>query len=151
MRGLASETPSAFRPLKDSTIPLSEGEITIGREASNGVAVSDPSVSRKHCVLRGQEGRFQVRDLDSRNGTQVNGTVVQEQWLQHGDEIAAGDSSFLFLLEDEELTPAAGRVEFEEAQQHGRDHRPPSQGRDLSAAGPAVARVARDFTEWPAI
>jgi transcriptional regulator with GAF, ATPase, and Fis domain len=103
-------------PLKDSTIPLSEGEITIGREASNGIAISDPSVSRKHCLLSGQDGRFLVRDLDSRNGTQVNGVVVEEQWLQHGDEVATGDSSFVFLVEDEEVTPAAGRVEFEEAQ-----------------------------------
>ncbi len=103
-------------PLKDSTIPLAEGEITIGREATNGIAISDPSVSRKHCLLRGQDGRFLVRDLDSRNGTLVNGTGVEEQWLQHGDEIAAGDSSFVFLLEDEALAPAAGRVEFEEAQ-----------------------------------
>ena len=102
-------------PLKDSTIPLAEGEITIGREASNGVAVIDPSVSRKHCAVRGQEGRFQVRDLDSRNGTLVNGTVVQEHWLQHGDEIGAGDSSFLFLLEEDNVA-APGRVEFEDGQ-----------------------------------
>jgi transcriptional regulator with GAF, ATPase, and Fis domain len=103
-------------PLKDSMIPLSEGDITIGREASNGIAVSDPSVSRKHCLVSGLDGRFLVRDLDSRNGTLVNGTGVEEQWLRHGDEIAAGDSSFVFLLEDEEQAPAAGRVEFEEAQ-----------------------------------
>jgi transcriptional regulator with GAF, ATPase, and Fis domain len=103
-------------PLKDSTMPLSEGEITVGREASNGIAITDPSVSRKHFLVSGQDGRFRVRDLDSRNGTLVNGTGIEERWLQHGDEIAAGDSSFLFLLEDEELAPAAGRVEFEEAQ-----------------------------------
>ena len=102
-------------PLKDSTIPLSEGEVTIGREASNAISITDPSVSRKHCLLSGQDGRFLVRDLDSRNGTLVNGSGVEEQWLQHGDEIAAGDSSFLFLLQDEQTAPAAGRVEFEEA------------------------------------
>ncbi len=103
-------------PLKDATIPLSEGDISIGREASNGIAVVDPSVSRKHCLLSGQEGKFRVRDLDSRNGTLVNGAGVEEQWLQHGDEIAAGDSSFLFLLEDEDPRPAAGGVEFEDRQ-----------------------------------
>src|SRR6204780_4633668 len=102
-------------PLKDSTIPLGEGEVTIGREASNGIAVVDPSVSRKHCLLSAQDGRFRVRDLDSRNGTLVNGSTVEEQWLKHGDEIAAGDSSFLFLLEDEDVS-ALGRVEFEDAQ-----------------------------------
>jgi len=105
-------------PLKDSIIPLSEGEITIGREASNGIAIVDPSVSRKHCELSAQDGRFRVRDLDSRNGTLVNGAAIEQRDLQHGDEIAAGDSSFLFLLEDadEDLTPSAGRVEFEDAQ-----------------------------------
>ncbi len=103
-------------PLKDSTIPLSEGEVTIGREASNAIAITDPSVSRKHCLLSGQDGRFLVRDLDSRNGTLVNGAAVEEQWLEHGDEIAAGDSSFLFLLQEEQTSPPAGRVEFEEAQ-----------------------------------
>jgi transcriptional regulator with GAF, ATPase, and Fis domain len=105
-------------PLKDSIIPLSEGEVTIGREASNGIAIVDPSVSRKHCELSAQDGRFRVRDLDSRNGTLVNGAAIEQRDLQHGDEIAAGDSSFLFLLEDadEDLTPSAGRVEFEDAQ-----------------------------------
>jgi transcriptional regulator with GAF, ATPase, and Fis domain len=138
-------------PLKDSTIPLSEGEVTIGREASNAIAITDPSVSRKHCLLSGQDGRFLVRDLDSRNGTLVNGAGVEEQWLQHGDEIAAGDSSFLFLLQDEETAPAAGRVEFEEAQftaetvvLHPRDVvylQPDRLLREL----PATSRVARNL------
>lgn len=138
-------------PLKDSTIPLPEGEITIGREASNGIAVVDPSVSRKHCLLSTQDGRFRVRDLDSRNGTLVNGAGVEEQWLQHGDEIAAGDSSFLFLLEEEELTPAAGRVEFEDAQAtaettiiHPRDVVYLQPDRLLSEL-PATSRVARNL------
>jgi Nif-specific regulatory protein len=92
-----------------------------------------------------------VRDLDSRNGTLVNGAGVEEQWLQHGDEIAAGDSSFLFLLEDEDLTPAAGRVEFEDAQAtaettiiHPRDVvylQPDRLLREL----PATSRVARNL------
>ena len=102
-------------PLKDSTIPLSEGEISIGREASNGIAVSDPSVSRKHCLVEVQGGRFMVRDLDSRNGTLVNGSAVVEQGLQHGDTISAGDSSFLFLVEDQDVPPPAGQVEFEDS------------------------------------
>jgi transcriptional regulator with GAF, ATPase, and Fis domain len=103
-------------PLKDSTIPLADGEVTIGREGSNGIAVTDPSVSRKHCLISGLDGRFRVRDLDSRNGTVVNGSAVEEQWLAHGDQIAAGDSVFLFLVEDLDTPPVVGRVEFEESQ-----------------------------------
>jgi transcriptional regulator with GAF, ATPase, and Fis domain len=103
-------------PLKDSTIPLADGEIAIGREGSNGIAVTDPSVSRKHCLISGQDGRFRIRDLDSRNGTVVNGMAIEEQWLAHGDQIAAGDSVFLFLVEDLDTPPVVGRVEFEESQ-----------------------------------
>jgi transcriptional regulator with GAF, ATPase, and Fis domain len=138
-------------PLKDTTIPLSEGEVTIGREASNGIAVVDPSVSRKHCLVSGQDGRFLVRDLESRNGTLVNGAAVDEQGLQHGDEIAAGDSSFLFLLGDEDVAAAASRVEFEDARAtaettiiHPRDVvylQPDRLLREL----PATSRVARNL------
>jgi len=79
--------------------------------------VVDPSVSRKHCLLRQEEdGRFQIKDLDSRNGTVVNGLPVKEQWLHHGDEIATGDSMFLFLVEDDERAVPASRVEFDDSQ-----------------------------------
>jgi transcriptional regulator with GAF, ATPase, and Fis domain len=101
-------------PLKDSTIPLPDTEITLGRDPTNAVPVIDPSVSRKHCLLRRDEdGRFQIRDLSSRNGTVLNGVAVKEQWLHHGDEIAIGDSTFLFLLEEDGAAPPS-RVEFEE-------------------------------------
>lgn len=138
-------------PLKDSTIPLSDGEITIGREASNGIAIADPSVSRKHCLLTGESGRFRIRDLDSRNGTLVNRAAVEEQWLEHADEIAAGDSSFVFLLEEEELSQPEGAVEFEDAQStaettilHPQDAvylQPDRLLREL----PATSRVARNL------
>ena len=137
-------------PLKDSTIPLSQGEVTVGRDASNGIAVVDPSVSRKHCLVSWNEGRFRVRDLDSRNGTLVNGTGIEEQWLEHGDQIATGDSSFLFLLE-EDITAAVSRVEFEDADAfaettilHPRDVvylQPDRLLREL----PATSRVARNL------
>jgi Nif-specific regulatory protein len=138
-------------PLKDSTIPLPDGEITVGRETSNGIAVTDPSVSRKHCVVRNEQGIFQVRDLGSRNGTLVNGDAIQERGLKHGDEIAAGDSSFLFLLEDEQAASATPGVEFEETSQtaettiiHPKDVvylQPERLLREL----PATSQVARDL------
>ena len=102
-------------PLKSLKIALAEGEVTVGRDASNGIAVADPSVSRKHFRLNGRDGIFRVQDLDSRNGTLVNGTAVEEHRLEHGDEIVVGDSSFLFLVEDEETVPPGSGVEFEEA------------------------------------
>jgi transcriptional regulator with GAF, ATPase, and Fis domain len=103
-------------PSKDSTIPLPDAEAALGRDPTNAVAVPDASVSRKHCLLRREEdGRFRVKDLDSRNGTLVNGLAVKEQWLHHGDEIATGDSVFLFLLEEEDMAAPVGRVEFDDS------------------------------------
>jgi Nif-specific regulatory protein len=103
-------------PSKNSTISLPDGEATIGRDPANVVSIVDPSVSRKHCLLRREEdGRFQIRDLDSRNGTHVNGLPVKEQWLRHGDEIATGDSAFLFLTEEEDRAASASRVEFDDS------------------------------------
>jgi Nif-specific regulatory protein len=102
-------------PSKDQTIPLPDGEATVGRDPTNVVAVIDPSVSRKHCLLRSEDGRFLIKDLESRNGTVVNGETVKEKWLRHGDEIATGDSVFLFLMEDDDRL-LASRVEFEDSQ-----------------------------------
>jgi transcriptional regulator with GAF, ATPase, and Fis domain len=102
-------------PAKDSIIPLPEGEATIGRDPTSAVAVIDPSVSRKHCVLQREDGRFQIKDLESRNGTLVNGVAVKQHWLRHGDEIATGDSVFLFLLEEDERANPRSRVEFDES------------------------------------
>jgi len=101
-------------PSKDASIPLPDGEATLGRDPTNLVAVVDPSVSRKHCLLRREDNRYQIKDLDSRNGTLVNGAPVKEQWLRHGDEIATGDSVFLFLIEEEEQVLGISRVEFDE-------------------------------------
>jgi len=101
-------------PSKDASIPLPDGEATLGRDPTNLVAVVDPSVSRKHCLLRREDNRYQIKDLDSRNGTLVNGVSVKEQWLRHGDEISTGDSVFLFLTEEEEQVLSRSKVEFDE-------------------------------------
>ena len=130
-------------PSKDQTIPLPDGEATVGRDPANVVAVIDPSVSRKHCLLRREEdGRFQIRDLDSRNGTIVNGTAVKEQWLRHGDEIATGDSVFLFLVEEEDRAISSTRVEF--------DDRPPSETRVIVPREAVYLQPDRLLKELPA-
>jgi len=101
-------------PLKDSVFTLPDDELTLGRDPANGLPISDPSVSRRHCVISRQDQRFRIRDLDSRNGTQVNGETVKDRWLSHGDQITIGDSVFLFLTEED--SKKSDRVEFEDNQ-----------------------------------
>jgi pSer/pThr/pTyr-binding forkhead associated (FHA) protein len=101
-------------PLKDSAISLTDGETTVGREPTNSIVVIDPSVSRHHCLFRrSSDGRFLLQDMDSRNGTLINGSRIKEHWLQHGEQISIGDSSFLFQTEDQEPAMLANPVEFD--------------------------------------
>ena len=103
-------------PLKDSTFPISTVELPLGRDPANVIAIGDPSLSRRHCVLSRDGELCRIRDLESRNGTFVNGVAVKETKLNHGDQISVGDSVFVFLLQEEgeEITP--GKVEFDDSQ-----------------------------------
>jgi Nif-specific regulatory protein len=89
-------------PLKGMTIPLGELEITIGRDAANEVAINDPLVSRRHCAIRHLGGHVQVSDLQSLNGTFVNGMPIREKALEHHDRIKVGASQFIFLVREDD-------------------------------------------------
>ena len=99
-------------PLADSTYFLTEAEIRIGRDPSNSLAISDLSLSRRHCLLGHRKDGY--RDLDSRNGTFVNGEAVSEQTLNHGDQVSVGDSVFVFLVKEETDEAIMRAVEFDD-------------------------------------
>jgi Nif-specific regulatory protein len=104
-------------PLKDSTLALPDGEVHIGRDPANQLSINDPSLSRRHCAIARDGDGYKIRDLDSRNGTLVNGVAVKEAPIRHGDQVSAGDSIFVLLLhedEDGEESPV-GRVEYEDS------------------------------------
>jgi Nif-specific regulatory protein len=103
-------------PLKESIFVLPEKEVSVGRDPANLLCINDPSVSRRHCSLSYSGGRVAIRDLDSRNGTQVNGASVKEQLLKHGDEVSIGDSMFLYLEDDESAEAPGNEIEFDDTQ-----------------------------------
>jgi Nif-specific regulatory protein len=95
--------------LKGTTFPLAEDETSIGRDLSNSVSLNDPSVSRRHCLIKnGSTNGFRVIDLESYNGTFVNGVPVAEQSLSHGDQLALGDIRFIFLAHEDPVATAIG-------------------------------------------
>lgn len=63
---------------------------SIGRGADNDLVLPDPAVSRRHASLQREAGDFILRDLHSRNGTRLNGQLVQAVPLRQDDEIALG-------------------------------------------------------------
>ncbi len=95
-------------PLAGSAFPLRGEELSIGRHASNAVQINDIAISRRHCVIRWQDGHVRLRDLDSRHGTQVNGAPVREKTLGQGDLVGLGESQFLVLLGDADTADEGG-------------------------------------------
>jgi FHA domain len=66
-------------------------ELLIGRHPSCDVVMTDDTVSRRHARLTFRDGAWIVRDLDSTNGTRVNGKHVGRCRLQLGDQLALGN------------------------------------------------------------
>jgi Nif-specific regulatory protein len=74
------------------------GSVTVGRDEQNTLAIADPALSRRHCVVEWVSNRLVVRDLESRNGVFVNGSRVTEQALADGDQVRIGDSVLLVVV-----------------------------------------------------
>ena len=72
-------------------LELSQDLASVGRSEESDIVLDDISVSRQHAVFqRTASGRITVRDLNSLNGTYVNGARVEESVLRSGDEIQIG-------------------------------------------------------------
>lgn len=72
-----------------------EPPFTVGREEGNDIQLNDERVSRCHFKVQRDNDRLVLTDLDSTNGTKVNGTECQLKILRHGDLIAVGRSLML--------------------------------------------------------
>ncbi len=71
---------------------------TLGRAATNNVVLKDELCSREHAEVSFSEGRWQVRDLNSLNGTRVNGERLQtEIELVPGDDVHLGKTHLIFV------------------------------------------------------
>src|SRR5438046_10688617 len=88
--------------LNGTIFAIAEDETSIGRDRENVVRLNHPSVSRRHCLIKRDGEQFTISDLDSYNGTFVNGVPVKEQALAHGDRIEIGDIVLLFLTHEDE-------------------------------------------------
>jgi len=89
-------------PQEGQTIPLLLDQVTIGRATSTAtweILLQDPSVSRPHARLRKGDFQWTLTDLDSSNGTSVNGTLLEAnapEILKDGDKVELGGSVLLF-------------------------------------------------------
>ena len=78
-----------------------EPPVTIGREEGNSVQLNDERISRFHLKIQEDQGKLVLTDLESTNGTRVNGEDTQLRILRFGDVIAVGRSVLLFGKRDQ--------------------------------------------------
>jgi predicted component of type VI protein secretion system len=82
-------------------LDLDKDEITLGRSAGNTVVINHKKVSRKHAKIERVGESYQISDLDSGNGTRVNGEKISFHVLKKGDEIRIGDAVLSVKAVDE--------------------------------------------------
>jgi ABC-type multidrug transport system ATPase subunit/predicted component of type VI protein secretion system len=78
-------------------LPKAGRRITIGRHSSNVLVLKHPRISRYHAVIEQFGARFRLKDLNSDNGTFVNGKRVEKEvWIKEGDEIHIASHRLVF-------------------------------------------------------
>jgi pSer/pThr/pTyr-binding forkhead associated (FHA) protein len=82
--------------------------ITVGREEGNSIQLNDERISRCHLKIQEDNRRLVLTDLDSTNGTKVNGQESHLRILRNGDLISVGRSLLLVGKQDEESSSEPG-------------------------------------------
>jgi len=87
------------------------GSITVGRSQTAGVYLDDKTLSREHTKFYIENGKFFVRDLESKNGTYLNGTPIKNtQPLKAGDRVKVGIATFTVMAEDGSMPAVSAPV-----------------------------------------
>ena len=77
-------------PSKGTVVRLAGAQLSVGRDSGNDLCLHDRAVSRHHFTISETDAAFHLIDLESHNGTFVNGIPVRRKLLGHGDTIRAG-------------------------------------------------------------
>src|ERR1043166_8344652 len=90
---------------KQTALPLAHEEYALGRGEANAIRLTDRNISRSHAILKKNGQGWFLKDLQSYNGTYINGVrVVGEQVVHSGDLVQIGD--YRLELQDESAAQA---------------------------------------------
>ncbi|MFA7443456.1 MAG: GGDEF domain-containing protein, partial [Lysobacteraceae bacterium] len=78
-------------------LDIGDSPVSIGRSAQCDLSISHRSISRRHCQIWRDDGRYLIRDLGSTNHTRVNDAIVEQAELRDGDHITLGDCILKFI------------------------------------------------------
>lgn len=100
---------------EDEVLPIASDIVTLGRSSEATIPIEDHGASRKHAQIERFEGGYKLVDLESRNGTRVNGVHVNQHLLQWNDEIQIGKTTLVWEAGDSELLPPESSGELSPA------------------------------------
>lgn len=80
---------------------LSGDSTSIGRRSNNTVQIQSRAVSGRHARVIPVLNEYIIEDLNSTNGTYINGQLIQKHTLSNGDKIAVGRHELIFIAENE--------------------------------------------------
>ncbi|MGB8951228.1 MAG: FHA domain-containing protein [Candidatus Aminicenantales bacterium] len=83
-------------PMRATTYQIIKGKTTVGNTLSCDIQFQDEYVSSQHASFHFDKGRYTLTDLDSANGTYVNGKRVTKRGLEDGDRIKIGETTYVF-------------------------------------------------------
>jgi len=100
-----------------ATFNLGKRTLTAGRHPGNFIQILDKGVSRRHCQFRWDEKYYSIVDMNSQNGTLVNGEKVLEAELGHGDLVCIGKTVMEFIHRDSLTGAEDFAVKWKESRQ----------------------------------
>lgn len=136
-------------------IPLLEKTLTIGRRESCDIVLRFANVSGKHCQLSLEDGYWYAQDMNSQNGTKVNGAKIMRKRLDPGDTLAVAKHKYTIQYspkdlgasgpppsEQEDITNVLGKSLLERA---GLNRRPESGTRRYDPTTDAAGQMRKNY------
>ena len=131
-------------------VQITKDKTTLGRRPYNDIVIDNLAVSGEHAVLQMVGNDVFIEDLNSTNGTYINGKAIKKQLLQHNDTVEVGKYKIKYLVEDSSdyektmiMRPGAAAAA---ASAYSPSTLPPMADSNFGGLGPAVAAPAAAAT-----
>lgn len=105
-----------FKDGERREFPVTHEDTVIGRRQDCDLRIQTGDVSRRHCLISVEDDEVLIQDLESANGTYVNGERISEKQLDPGDRIKIGPAVFVVQIDGQpgEITPEDATVDLVE-------------------------------------
>ncbi len=89
--------------LAGQNIEIGQKPMILGRGSAANIPLNDGAASSRHAEIAEKDGGWMISDLDSANGTEINGNLITSQLLNDRDLVTIGETEFIFLAAIEEV------------------------------------------------